>query len=431
MSENKALRYCFALNQGNLNPKDLVGLKALNLNRLTKSNIAVPGSFVLSGQAFDDFLIANELVEFIVTNLNKVSKSSEYLDTAAREIRGKILSANIPKDIQTQIIAAYKNLSSFTDSYVSVEQSALSIELSEENYHHQIKYYNIKGETALIENIKNVWANLFSSQAISHRLKIEYEGNLSQPVFIQKILNADTSGLIYNFDLETGSVVNSTAVAILGILDHAVDVHLRAPSEADYYLQSKIHPKLLNSILNKQKFMWVRSSQSSEPYTKVKISKLWGERQKLDDTQLRKLNNILNAAESIWAERFVLEWVVDVGTFYIIDFKIIDDSQLPNLATIDWPKNNPQGNILTSNHEAEKDIVKKQLLNFIQKEEPEIRLSDSERDDKASAVSKMFPEVKTVSEVWLGKKIPASEVKVFLNNIDGLGIFTISEVAEI
>ncbi len=455
MELQRTKKYCFALGSDELLGQQLVGGKSINLSRLQKLNLNIPPGFVLSGQAFDDFLLATNLVDPLVEQLGRATEvGSAQIPSVAQAIRELILAAKIPQIIANDVIKAYQGLSAFSEALVAVRQSALTEQLSEVNYDRaSTGYLNIKGTQNLLTAVKQVWADLFSAEAIRYRLQTEYEGNLTQPVLIQRMISADSSGLIYNFDLSTHSINNLSVIANLGISDSNNLALLNVSSNAghansekldlgqsDYYLIAKQSQSTIAGLKRPQKFMWVKPSRdSSASYVQVKVSTLWTDKQKLDEFQLRKLTNYMRSIEQTFPGFIELEWVQETDQLYFTSLRLLAEPDLKFFPEFSWgsadtsadtsagavlPVISPIIPVAT-----EINLEKEQILELLQKTEDELVLTDIDRDTKAHSVTQMLPEVKTATEVWSNSLLSASELKVFKSNLDGIGLFRISEVA--
>ncbi len=486
MNFRNTKKYCYSVTEEEIPQNALVGNKAHNLNRVHQLNVNMPSAFVLSAEAFDEYLIKNNFVDLIINSLNGIQDENDRkIAKISKEITEKILEGDIPKNVGIEIKKSYDGLSSYGESFVAVRQSALNDELDEKSYNRESTgYVNIKGFEMLLEYIRQVWADLFSEQAIRYRASIDYEGSLSQPVLVQRMINAEVSGLLYNFDVNTKRASNVTMLANLGMSQPNENNFIS--STADYYLVEKIHSKVISKILNEQKFMLIKSNEDpSKPFSEVKISKIWSNKQKLDETQLKKIMTFLALIESEYAERLEVEWIYESGSFYVIQIREMSEREAQDLPEISWPEDQFYGisgirnldlaadktllkpdvsveksskvatdkkNIEVSTKSlasieeqpkssedssdpVEKSAItidlgeKEKLLEFMKKkDEEEIKLSDEERETKADSIKEMLPEVKTITEVWWSNLKQSSELKVFVKNLDGLGIFRLSEV---
>lgn len=449
MEFRKTKKYVYELTREDFTAADLVGVRALDLHKLSKCNVDIASGFVISGNAFDEFLQANELVDDVVTLLNKIADSGiAEVENYSQQMRKLILDGTIPKHIVVEIDKAYHSLAKHSDALVTVGPSALVRELDERLYKQNWQvtgYQNLQGLQAVLEQVIIVWADLFSVDAIKYRFETDYEGNLSQPVIIQKQLNPEISGQVYSFDIADGSTNSASILAYLGILPaRKLLTDLDTPLDVDYYLVDKVRSAVKEKIQHEQKFMLVRNKGiDTNDYSKVKISKMWSQRAKLDDQQLSSLNKTLALAETAFMDRFKLSWAYDAGAFIVTDLESYkDESNLSALGEIykklkeerDLPPqevsfspNLPKDTAPVLDTTPQQDA----MLTALNKTTEELILPEPERELKAVQIKEMLPEIKTASEVWWYPLRPASEVKVFAGNLDGLGVFTLEEIVEL
>lgn len=446
----------------------LVGVKARKLNALISDSINIPAGFVISASAFDEFLLANKLVEPLVNELSKVqSADSDKINQVSINIGKLFQIGRIPGEVESEIIRSYQLLSAQVNTPVVVRQSPLTIELDEINFDRSNSgYLNVVGEQNLLAAVRKVWMDLFTPAAIAHRLRTEYEGNLSQPVLVQRMLSVDTSGVIYNFDISTKSPGVSTVIANLGlsnkenlpwlaIKEESVSEDKLINTSSDLYLLKTHTGEVLKEIKNTQKFMLVKPGRElQQSPVEVKVSMLWQNKPKLEATQLQKFSSTLISIEQQFSGVLEVEWVQEASQLYITNIRQIPETELLSWPEVLWSKFegiekveqsvqpatsnfdeviNPlpeksAEEVTPANNVQELDLEKKQLLELLQKEEDDLELNEEDRESKAQSLLHMLPEVKTVTEVWSDINFSASEVKVFKNNLDGLGVFKFSEL---
>ncbi len=478
MEFRKTKRYVYSLAREDITAADLVGVRALDLHKLSKCNVDIAEGFVISGNAFDEFLQANELVDDVVTLLNKIADSGiSEVENYSQQMRKLILDGAIPKHIVVEIDKAYHAIARHSDAVVTVGPSALVRELDERLYKQDWQvtgYQNLQGLQAVLEQIIIVWADLFTSEAIKYRFETDYEGNLSQPVIVQKQLNPEISGQMYSFDITDSSTNSASVLAYLGILPaRKLLTELEIPLDVDYYLVDKVRSAVKEKIQHEQKFMLVRNKGAdTSDYSKVKISKIWSQRAKLDDQQLSSLNKTLALAETAFMDRFKLTWAYDAGGFLVTDIESYpDETALADIGSIyqklkqerDLPRqeSGKGSDLIIGSKSPSLDVSEGQsveipttpkiaislpvatttaseqvdpqdaMLAGLNKTTEELILPEPERELKAGQIKEMLPEIKTASEVWWYPLRPASEVKVFATNLDGLGVFKLDEIIDL
>lgn len=92
----------------------LVGGKAAGLNGMIKAGIPVPPGFVVTTEAYKQFVLETGIAGYIKYVLEEVvvsGKPSEY-EKASELIRSKFTRTPMPHRIASEIIEAYKKLGS-------------------------------------------------------------------------------------------------------------------------------------------------------------------------------------------------------------------------------------------------------------------------------------------------------------------------------
>jgi pyruvate,water dikinase len=451
MDYRKLTKYTLPLLEGALTAESLAGLKAITLSNIAQSELNIPTGFVITGKAFDDFLIANQLVEPIIDSLNKLGAediTNRAIADASNEIQTAIITASMPTLIEVQIEKSYEALSEFSESYVAVRQSAINNVLDEYSYNTaDTGYVFVKGMGNLVDSVKRIWADLFSIEAISYRLQLDYEGSLTQAVLVQKMIVPEVSGLAYNFDLNDEDQTKATVIANLGISDNTNlplpgssyrGSAIPAENSSDYYLLSKTKSTVIYQKNRPQRFMLLKS-KSTESFgqsalEKVKVSKVYSESEKLSELDLRKIISSINQIEANWGNGYYeIEWLFEGSKLYVISLRELSGDR-KSILNISWDGSEDLNTTTDSQSSASdlKLIDKRKILSLIRKDtEDDVIMSDEEREEKSKSLKKMLPEIKTVTQVWGSVDRAASELRVLQANYDGVGIFQMSYIAKL
>ena len=209
-------RIILPLDSVGLNDIALVGGKCASLGEmiqhLTGSGVHIPGGFVITTDAYRQFLEQSKLETFIRKELDKIDFDNvESLRRAGSAIRQAISNARFPHELSHQIIAWYEALSqsygqSATD--VAVRSSATAEDLPDASFAGQQEtYLNVRGPAALIDAVRNCFASLFTDRAISYRQTFNFDiFNVGLSVCVQKMVRSDlaASGVAFSLDTETG-----------------------------------------------------------------------------------------------------------------------------------------------------------------------------------------------------------------------------------
>lgn len=216
-------KYCQWLKDLNLKDTPSVGGKCSSLgemyNQLTAKGIRVPNAYVLTIDAYHDFLEYNNLGEIISKKLNEIDYSDLVsLKRGGLQIRNKILNAKFPSKLQDYVIQCYRELSEqyhdvdgnpqqATD--VAVRSSSVAEDTKDCSFAGQYDtFLNVRGDFQLIEAIKGCYASLYNNRAISYRHDMNYQDpdKLAIAVVIQKMVRSDCgkSGVMFTVDTESG-----------------------------------------------------------------------------------------------------------------------------------------------------------------------------------------------------------------------------------
>ena len=171
---------------------DLISSEFPNLSKLIHSGFHVPKGFIITTEAFNQFLKENELMLKIKNLLSTAHfDRADSLMQISTHIKKMITESSLPTNLNVEIETEYKKLGKFfNNAYVVVGES------NEEK---------IKGVENLITKIKHIWADKFEPKHLISYKKYDietFEFKISIPV--QKIINLKKIGLlitsIYSID---------------------------------------------------------------------------------------------------------------------------------------------------------------------------------------------------------------------------------------
>lgn len=195
---------------------DLVGGKNASLGEmlqnLTKLGVNIPGGFVITVHAYQEFIHHNHLDEKIRALVKQIDYSSvESLRRAGLQIRNLIRNGRFPSALSQEIINCYFDLSKKYEQEgtdVAVRSSATAEDLPDASFAGQQEtYLNVRGPAALMDSVRNCFASLFTDRAISYRENFKYDHfAVGLSVCIQKMVRSDlgASGVAFSLDTESG-----------------------------------------------------------------------------------------------------------------------------------------------------------------------------------------------------------------------------------
>ena len=221
--ENK---FILGLHEAGIRDIERVGGKNASLGEmiqhLSKLGIRIPSGFIITVDAYQDFISYNQLADKISSLISEIDyESMESLRRAGLQIRNMIRNTKFPPELSNMIIKAYYQLSSeygqeITD--VAVRSSATAEDLPDASFAGQQEtYLNVRGPAAIMDAVRNCFASLFTDRAISYRQNFGFDHfAIGISVCIQKMVRSDlgSSGVAFSLDTESGF---KDAVVINGI----------------------------------------------------------------------------------------------------------------------------------------------------------------------------------------------------------------------
>ncbi|MCE4602385.1 MAG: pyruvate, water dikinase [Desulfurococcales archaeon] len=207
-----------------LQDKTLVGGKAAGLGIMISNGIPVPPGFVVTSEAYKQFIFETGIAGFIKHIIEEVivsGKPEEY-EKASSLIRSKFIRTPMPSRIRSEIIQAYRRLGSqvgLEEPRVAVRSSATLEDLPEASFAGQQEtYLNVQGEDAVVEHVKKAWASLWTARALSYRdsLNIDHEAAY-MAVVVQKMVNSRSSGVMFTIHPVTGDESKIVVESIWGL----------------------------------------------------------------------------------------------------------------------------------------------------------------------------------------------------------------------
>ena len=147
----------------------LVGGKGANLGEMTKAKFPVPPGFAVTVPSYELFLAENKIAKAIkdVLEITDVH-DPDQLNNASRRIQKIIKLSHVPKTVREDIVSSYRKLKKTTKvELVAVRSSATAEDLPDASFAgQQATYLNIKGDTNVINAVRDCWASLFTARAI-------------------------------------------------------------------------------------------------------------------------------------------------------------------------------------------------------------------------------------------------------------------------
>ncbi|HEV8245951.1 MAG TPA: phosphoenolpyruvate synthase, partial [Polyangiaceae bacterium] len=182
------------------------------IRTLQPQGISVPDGFALTASAFRLHLERAGLDQSIYSELDALDvRDVQALSKLGRSIRLRVASAPLPPELESELAAAYRELSAHygdDETDVAVRSSATAEDLPSASFAGQQEtYLNVHGKAALNDAVRNCMASLFTDRAIAYRSERGFvHRDVALSVGVQKMVRSDSAsaGVIFTLDPETG-----------------------------------------------------------------------------------------------------------------------------------------------------------------------------------------------------------------------------------
>lgn len=308
----------------NKNDVALVGGKGANLGEMTRSNFPIPNGFIVTVNAYYDFIKENNLIPVIKKHIDGCKfDNSESLNKTSKEIKKIIVNAKMSENLAKEVFTAYRKLSgAISDTLVAVRSSATAEDLPTASFAGQQEtYLNVKGEANVLLKIKDAWASLFEARAIFYRHEQKFDHfRVGIAIPVQKMVESDASGIMFTIDPVTNDKSKIVIEGIYGLGELIVQGEVTP----DHYEVEKQNLKIILKHIEKQKIMLKKVGQNNK---KIEVPNSKQHLQKISDKIIVALADLGKKLEKHYYFPQDSEWAVKDNKVYLVQTRAITTSK--------------------------------------------------------------------------------------------------------
>ena len=313
------------------------GGKGANLGELAAAGFPIPPGFVLTTEAYDDFVQAVGLQQPIIGLASKASAGDPQSSQAASAAIGQLfLAPEIPEVIRVALLSAYAELTSDGQLAVAVRSSATAEDLPTASFAgQQDTLLNVQGQDALLEAVKCCWASLWSARALSYRLQQGIDpAALSLAVVVQQLVPAGSAGVLFTTNPVDGERDQIVINATWGLGEAMVGGQVTP----DTVIVAKSHPQVLSRQTAIKTIMTVRADTGTEAQP---VPKAQQDQPAIDDATAVELARYGAQIEVHYGLPMDVEWAIAGDRIAILQARPITNLPPAPLRDVRWEPPRP------------------------------------------------------------------------------------------
>lgn len=210
-----------------------VGGKAQSLFELKRLSLNIPDFFVITIEAFHEFLCMNRIEQ----KINELFLHREYSC-----IRDVIMEQEIPSNIWNEITQAFH---SFNMEIVSIRSSAILEDGKLKSFAGQYDSYLSVSFQGLQNSIKKCWASYYNDNAIDYAEQVPVLHGMA--VIVQKMIDAEISGIGFSKSPISTAYDDCVLIEAANGVGENIVSGIITPNQYFYSLNEK---RILNSVSN-------------------------------------------------------------------------------------------------------------------------------------------------------------------------------------
>ena len=303
------------------------------------SELPVPPAFIVTTQAYKDFLEANNIKERIYENLKDLDvENNDELQRKAEDCRDLILNGEMSNSLKEEILEAYDHMNVNEDlrfagksalefiktgrdlPYVAVRSSATAEDLIDASFAGEmVTFLNIKGNKNLLNAVKECWASLFTARATYYRVKNNFpHEKVYIAVVVQKQIQSFSSGVMFTANPSTNNENEIVIEAAFGLGETVVSGQVTP----DMFVVDKESLTIKNKTINAQEFKLVLDPNTNQNARK-NLTEEEAKKQKLSDYDVIKLAEIGKQIEEYYGKPQDIEFAIENSRIYIVQTRAI------------------------------------------------------------------------------------------------------------
>ncbi len=294
----------------------LVGGKGANLGEMTRAEIPVPPGFIVTADAYFDFVEEAKLTDKIHNLLEPLDPNhSQQLHQIAGQIKQLILDATMPPELAGEIQQAYIKLGR---GLVAVRSSATAEDLPTASFAgQQSTFLNVQGEEEVVAAVQWCWASLFEPRAIFYRQQQGFaDVKVGIAVPVQKMVQSQASGVMFTLEPVTSDRSKIIIEAVYGLGEAIVGGEVTP----DLYIVEKEGLEISTKKIATQDWQLIKNPDGTGERANIKVALPPSnqDEQKISDDDIIHLAKLAKQLEEHYQFPQDIEWAKENGQILIV-----------------------------------------------------------------------------------------------------------------
>ena len=320
----------------------LVGGKGCNLHMLSTAGFPVPPGFVVTAEAYDEFLeSANGLDGVNCLDGANCNGGANWLDwelsaldfdhpdrlhDQCAQLRARLSRIDLPAAVRRAIHAAMARLSHVPGETFAVRSSSTFEDLAQAAFAGQHDtYLNIRGADHICERVRDCFVSLWGDRAVSYRHHQGFsQREARMAVVVQRQIECEVAGVGFSVNPISGRFDRMLLNANFGLGESVVS----GDCEVDQFELEKETLKVVQRSIGHKERMVMPLSKEGEPSPASgrsgdgvedrEVSPEVADLPCLTDEQVAGVGELLKRVESHYGWPQDIEWGLKEGTLYLL-----------------------------------------------------------------------------------------------------------------
>lgn len=293
------------------------GGKGANLGAMLRAALPVPPGFVVTVDAFDRTFGGTEVKRRIREGLSGLDPDHPgSLERGAAQLRAMVEAVEIPADVRAAIVDAYAELSrraAVDAELVAVRSSATVEDAATLSFAGMFRsFLNVRGTDELLERVLQCWGSLFTARSLAYRSRQQLLEDQHIAVIVQRMVDAEKSGVLFTVDPATGSTSHLLIEAAWGLGEPVVSGQVTP----DRYVVDKATLRIVERSIARKDFKLVRSAAGNTE--RVDLDEAAALASSLTDDEVIRLARLGLRDEEHYGRPQDAEWAIAGGEVFLV-----------------------------------------------------------------------------------------------------------------